>query len=160
MYQRHYYSYWGARVNGDEATGLAATEAAANGEAVSGALSMLVADNPQEQQPMSSKQGRSSSLGRKNRSSKSYVSILRISRPRSRSKRSSSHINSSHRSSSHIKAPEGLATTRGGRDSPHDPMILFTDHSKQLIFKLKIILNRITLYRFVMINLSKHCCRF
>jgi hypothetical protein len=49
--------------------------------------------------------------------------------------------------SSHIEAPEGLATTRGRRDSPHDPMILFTDHSKQLIFKLKIIMNLINVYR-------------
>ncbi len=139
---------------------MAATEAAANGEAVSGALSMLVADNHRSSnQWVVNKGGAAASQG-KNRGSKSYVSILRISRPRSRNKRSSSHINSSHRSSSHIEAPEGLATTRGGRDSPHDPMILFTDHSKQLVFKLKIILNQITLYRFVMINLSKHCCRF
>jgi hypothetical protein len=31
MYQRHHYSYWSARVIGVEATGVAATEAAANG---------------------------------------------------------------------------------------------------------------------------------
>ncbi len=107
-----------------EATGVAATEAAATREAVRGSFFIRIAAIGVVTTEAANKGG-GAATGGKTTAAKSYVSILRISSRRSSSKRSSSHKTSSSCGCSNHERKKG---------PPYDLMILFIDHSKLLIY--------------------------